>query len=159
MKINPLKLLGDEGVVEPLQFICRHIQPPCTHMKHEKEKWMGTLNWKQFARTLGDSAGVQSSLPNEMKKKSESGGQVESLHMIWVKLIGVHHFWWHMQPPDDINVPWAYESESEKCKGRHSSNSKIWWLQHYRTKFKKSRSWYINVIKWLHVSSKMMNTN
>ena len=28
VKINPLKLLGDEGVVEPLQFIRRHIQPP-----------------------------------------------------------------------------------------------------------------------------------
>ena len=77
MKINPLKLLGDESVVEPLQFIRGHIQPPRTYMKREKEKWMGTLHWKQFARTLGDSAGVQSSLPNEMKKRSESGGQVE----------------------------------------------------------------------------------
>ena len=28
MKINPLKLLGNEGVVKPLQFIRGHIQPP-----------------------------------------------------------------------------------------------------------------------------------
>ena len=28
MKIDPLKLLGDEGVVKPLQFIRRHIEPP-----------------------------------------------------------------------------------------------------------------------------------
>ena len=40
MKINPLKLLGNEGIVKPLQFIRGHIQPPWTY-----ETWKKKSEW------------------------------------------------------------------------------------------------------------------